>query len=88
MSEPTPHMFLVEDDFDGVEWVRRLAHSQFKGALHQIDQLRESVDGREARMRLDALEGEVRGLKRWLVAAFEARTAQLNNEALGYVPPE
>ena len=81
---PKPHFFLIESDLSGLEELRKLVGSERRTAHWAIEQLRGRLDDDDARPYADMVASCIDSLHRLLVAALDARTAELTDEATGY----
>lgn len=81
------HFFLIEDDLNAIEALRKLVGSQRQTARFALDELRGKVDERDVPL-VDSAARVFGGVHDLLVAALDARTAELTEGATGYKRPE
>lgn len=79
---PPLRFFLTEYDLDQIEALRSLVASQHATFRMAVEKLRRE-GGRD--VVVDAVERTFDGVHGFLLAAFDARTAEVIDEATGYV---
>lgn len=84
---PEPHFFLLEDNLEQIETWRVMVANARRSIEHTVEHLRGKLDGLDATL-LESVLTDHDVAHTFLVAALDARTAQITNEALGYEPPE